>query len=187
MKKIIALFAVVGALVLASCGGKKGNENTDNSVPAGWIALDLSKYGKNLVINVPDTTIGPLPLTVDNSTGEMIHITVGKDFQVDIKEGEGNMDMKKTVDIQKNEVYTFDKYLVDTADAIIYTWHMNGKTDDKGQPVPEYGVFAIKKIGNVTYEIESSAGEIFTDAGCKKMLESARSLREKPAEKKPAA
>ena len=175
MKKTILLMSIVSAFAFAGCGGKKEN-NTDETVPAGMVAVDLSKYGKNVIINVPDSTNGPL--SVEDMQGA-VRIIVGKNFQIDIKEGEGNMDMKKNEDIKKNEVYKFDKFTVEEPNAIIYSWHMEG-----GQP--EFRMFSAMKVGNVTYEIEDVAGEIFSEGACQKMLESAKSLRASET-KKPAA
>jgi hypothetical protein len=184
MKHIFLFLSVSAALTLGSCGGGKTDNSTDQSVPPGMIALDLSKYGKNVIINVPDSTNGTL--SVDNSMGEMVRVMVGKNYQVDIKEGEGNMDMKKNEDIKKNEVYKFDKFDVEDPDGIIWSWHMDGRVDDKGAPILEYNMFATQKVGAVTYEVESVAGEVFGMEACKKMLESAKSLRAKES-KKPEA
>jgi hypothetical protein len=183
MKHIFLFLTVTAALSLTGCGGKSEN-NTDQSVPPGMMALDLSKYGKNVIIHVPDSTNGPL--SVDNSMGEMVRIVVGKSFQIDIKEGEGNMDMKKNEDIKKNEVYKFDKFDVDEPDAIVWSWHMDGRVDDKGAPILEYNMYTARKVGAVTYEVETVPGEVFSMEACKKMLESAKSLRAKE-EKKPEA
>lgn len=166
MKKIFSILTIITSITLVSCGDKTGG-TTDQTVPAGMVALDLSKYGKNIVINVPDSTTGPLSV---QDMGGAVRIVVGKSFQIDIKEGEGNLDMKKNEDIKKNEVYKFDKFSVEEPNAIIYSWHMEG-----GQP--EFRFFSFVKIGEVTYEVEDVAGEVFTDGACQKMLESAKSLR----------
>jgi hypothetical protein len=183
MKHLFLFLTVTTTLALTSCGGKT-ETTTDQSVPAGMMALDLSKYGKNIIINVPDSTNGPL--AVDNSMGEMVRVVVGKSFQLDIKEGEGNLDMKKNEDIKKNGVYKFDKFDVEEPESIIWSWHMDGKVDDKGNPVLEYNMFSTKKVGAVTYEVETVAGEIFSLEGCKKMLDAAKSIHPKET-KKPEA
>jgi hypothetical protein len=184
MKHLFLFLTVTASLALTGCGGDKTDNNNNQDVPAGMMALDLSKYGKNVIIHVPDSTNGPL--TVDNSMGEMIRIVVGKGFQIDIKEGEGNMDMKKSEDIKKNEVYKFDKFDVEEPEAIIWSWHMDGRVDENGKQVIEYNMFCARKLGAVTYEVETVAGETFSLDACKRMLESAKSLRAKE-EKKPEA
>ena len=173
MKKIFLFIAAIFTFAFVSCGGGKKNEDSNQTVPVGMIEFDLSKYGKNVVINIPDSTNGLLSV---EDIGGAIRIMVGKTFQVEVKEGEGNMDMKKNEDIKKNEVYKFDKFSVEEPNAIIYSWHMEG-----GQP--EFRMFATSKIGNVIYEVEDVAGEVFTESACQKMLESAKSLRAKEPKK----
>jgi len=175
MKKIFSILTIITVITLTSCGGKKDG-NTDQSVPAGMVAVDLSKYGKNIVINVPDSTTGPLTV---QDMGGAVRIVVGKNFQIDVKEGEGNLDMKKNEDIKKNDVYKFDKFTLEEPNAIIYSWHMEG-----GQPESRF--FFFSKVGEVTYEVEDVAGEVFNDGACQKMLESAKSIRAAEV-KKPAA
>ena len=175
MKKIFSILTIITIITLFGCGDKKGG-TTDESVPAGMVAVDLSKYGKNIIINVPDSTTGPLSI---QDMGGAVRIVVGKNFQIDIKEGEGNLDMKKNEDIKKNDVYKFDQFTLDEPNAIIYSWHMESGT-------PEFRFFSFIKIGEVTYEVEDVAGEVFTDGACKKMLESAKSIRAAEV-KKPAA
>ena len=173
MKNFLLFISVSAALSLSSCGGGK-TTTTDESVPPGMMALDLSKYGKNVIINVPDSTNGTL--SVDNSMGDMVRIVVGKSFQIDLKEGEGNMDMKKNEDIKKSEVYKLDKFDLEEPNAIIWSWHMEGKP-------AEFCTFNVVKLGAITYEIESVAGEIFSMEACKKMSDSAKSLRAKETKK----
>lgn len=173
MKKIFLSAVSICTIILAGCGGGKKTETTDQSLPPGMMVLDLSKWGKNVLINIPDSTVGPL--TVEDMGGA-VRITVGKNFQLSVKEGEGNMDMKKNEDIKKNEVYKFDKFVVDTSDAVIYSWHMEGSQ-------PEFRMFAVIKLGNVVYEVEDVPGEVFSESACHKMLQSARSLRLKEAKK----
>ena len=180
MKKFIFFSLATVALTLSGCGGGK-TATTDGSVPPGMQAMDLSKYGKNIIINIPDSTNGPI--SVDNSMGDMIRIAVGKMFQIDIKEGEGNMDMKKNEDIKKNEVYKFDNFDIDEPDAIIWSWHMEGRTTPDGKPAIEFNMYTARKLGTITYEVESVAGEIFTLDACKKMLESAKSIHAKETKK----
>jgi hypothetical protein len=175
MKQLFLFAALAGTFAVTGCGGKK-TDATDQSAPAGMMALDLSKYGKNVIINVPDSTTGPL--TVEDMGGA-IRISVGKAFQIQVKEGEGNLEMKKSEDIKKNEVYKFDKFSVEEPNAIIYAWHMEG-----GQP--EFRMFSTVKVGEVTYEVEDVAGEVFSEAACQKMLESAKSLHAAEV-KKPGA
>lgn len=174
MKKILSLLAIAATLSFMSCGNSKdGDDTTDTPVPVGMMALDLSEYGMNVLINIPDSTHGPL---VTEDVGGAVRISVGNNFKIEVRTGEGNMEMKKTVDIAKNEVYKLDKYVVEEPNTIIYQWHMEGSQ-------PETRFFSVVKIGDQNYEVEDVAGEIFSEESCKKMVESAKSLREKPLKK----
>ena len=178
MKNIFLSIAVIGTFAFIGCGGKEDN----NSTPKGMMMLDLSQYGKNITINVPDSVAGPLSV---EDMGGILRIAVGKNFQVDIKEGMGDMATKKDVDIKQNEVYQLDTMVVDQPDGIIYCWHMKGATasDDLNKSIYEYRIFSIVKVGEITYEVEDVAGEVFGRDAAMKMLDAAKSIKAKEAKK----
>lgn len=168
MKKILLLLLVVGSAVISSCKEKSKEETTETVVPEGMMELDLSKYGyTNLIINLPDSGEAPLEI---QPNGASLNIRVGKNFQLALKEGEGNLKIKKEIDIHQNDVYKLDKFIVEDTNAVIYSWHI-----PEGQP--EYRFFMVKKLGNITYELEDVAGESFSLQACKRMFECAKSLR----------
>ena len=181
MKNIFLSIAAIGAFAFAGCGGKEEN----SSAPKGMMMLDLSIYGKNITMNVLDTSIltnGQLSI---EDIGGTLRVKVGKTFQVDIKEGAGDMATKKDVDIKQNEVYQLDTMVVDQPEGIIYCWHMKGATasDDPNKSIYEYRVFSTMKAGDVTYEVEDVAGEIFNRDAAMKMLDAAKSIKAKEAKK----
>jgi len=178
MKNIFLIIALAGGVSLAGCGNKEEN----NSVMAGMMQLDLSQYGKNITINVPDSVTGPLSV---EDMGGILRIAVGKTFQIDIKEGPGDMATKKDVDIKQNEVYQLDTMVVDQPDGIIYCWHMKGAapSDDPTKSIYEYRMFSTVKIGEVTYEVEDVAGEIFGRTAAMKMLDAAKTIKAKETKK----
>ena len=184
MKKIFLLMTTAGILALVSCGGKADN----NSAPKGMMVLDVSTYGKNITINVLDTSIVTNGQLSVEDMGGILRVRVGKTFQVDIKEGAGDMATKKDVDIKQNEVYQLDTMVVDQPEGIIYCWHMKGAapSDDPNKSIYEYRVFSTVKVGDVTYEVEDVAGEIFDRGAAMKMLDAAKSIKAKEA-KKPEA
>ncbi|MEW6468807.1 MAG: hypothetical protein AB1458_07785 [Bacteroidota bacterium] len=181
--RVLFTLAVAGSLLYMGCGGGATDGN-GGEVPKGMMALDLSQYGKNIIIHVPDSTAGPLSV---EDMGGGLRITVGKNFQIDLKEGAGDLNTKKDVDIKQNEVYALDTMVVDQPDGIVYCWHMKGAAPaDSTKSIYEYRFFAVVKAGDVTYEVEDVAGEIFGRKAVMSMFEAARSIKPKEA-KKPEA
>lgn len=172
MKKAILFLIVMSGLLIVSCKEQAKEEATEPSVPEGMMEVDLSKYGyNNLIINLPDSNEAPLEI---QETGTVLNLRVGKNFQISLKEGEGNLQIKKEVDIKKNDVYKLDKFIVDDTTALMYSWHIT-----EGQP--EFRFFVVKKFGKAVYELEDIAGEAFSEEACKRMYECAKSLHVKAA------
>jgi hypothetical protein len=164
MKKISSFFAVIVTLTFAACGPK--DDGSGNSgVPQGMMALDLSQYGYNVSINVPDSSVGPLEV-VQQSWGA-VEIKVGKAFQVSVKDGQGDIPLKKS-DIAGNDVNKFKRYVVDEPNALLWESQIME---------PEFHFYAVVKAGDASYEVEDIAGEIFSEAAATKMLESAKAMK----------
>ncbi len=173
MKKLLLLSACAVALILGGCGPKDA-DTTDVPVPTGMVAYDMSDFGMNALINLPDSTFG---MSDHMATGDGGMLKVGKNFGIKVKVGAGEMDYMKNEIIAKSEVYKLDKYILDTPDAIIWQWHIDGQE-------PEIRMFAVVKAGDQTYEIETDPDGKFSEEACKKMLECAKSIRPKAAPKK---
>ena len=107
MKKILLLLAAPAILFLAGCGSKP--EDTTASIP-GMMEVQLKINGNALSIMVPDSTKGKLEM-VEQSWGAT-EIKVGKDFQISIEEGEGDVALMKS-DIAGNDVNKFKRYVKD--------------------------------------------------------------------------
>ena len=107
MKK---LFTVLLALSLAiiSCGDKGTKQNIE--APTGMVALDLSKFGKQFSIFVPDTTAAKLEV-VEQSWGAL-EIKVGKNFHISVTEDPGDIELRKS-DIKSNDVNIFKSFVVE--------------------------------------------------------------------------
>src|SRR3954471_24772243 len=108
MKKILLLLATPAIIMLAACGGSK----TDATTPAmpGMMEVELKINGNPLTIMVPESTKGKMEMT-EQSWGAT-EIKVGKDFQISIEEGEGDVALMKS-DIAGNDVNKFKSYLKD--------------------------------------------------------------------------
>ena len=105
MKILVTLLsALTLSLTFISCGNKDAKENIQ--APAGMVALDLSRYGKQFSIFVPDTTAAKLEVT-EQSWGAL-EIKIGKNFRMSITEDPGDIELRKS-DIKSNDVNIFKK------------------------------------------------------------------------------
>lgn len=176
MKKIIyALLIASTALFVASCGGNEEQTSDKVEIPQGMIEYDLSQHGPiglPCLINIPDEETGKgLPQVMEGPLGGT-QIVVGKDFNIEIVVGDGDMNQKKA-DIASDAVFK-STYIVDEPNAILY------KSEIPDAGVVQYHFYVIMKVGNVTYEIEDVRGEEnYSEEGIKRMFEAAKSLRPK--------
>jgi hypothetical protein len=169
MKKILTLLsALTIATAFTSCGGKETKE--DVQAPAGMVALDLSKYGKQFSIFVPDTTAAKLSI-VEQSWGAL-EIKVGKTFQLSITEDPGDIELKKS-DIKSNDVNVFKSYVVEEPLTIMWESEITK---------PEFHFYSIQKAAGNSYvfeDIVSADGEPLSKESVQKMLDSVKKLVEK--------
>ena len=173
-RKIFLLSTCISVLTLASCGGGKKDDNANAGVPAGMVAADLSTQGLAALVNVPDSTVAPLE--VMGNAGGGADIKVGKNFQISIVEGAGNMDMKKN-DITHDDVRKFIKYIVEDPNALLWEWQIEGME-------PEFHFYAIVKDGDKSFEVsnlEDVDGGKFSEKAATQMLDAAKTVRVKAA------
>ena len=169
-KKIYLFVAGITIFAFAGCGNKKTDDNANANVPAGMIAADLSAISEGrmpILINVPDSTVAPLDITANAQGGA--DVKVGKNFQITVTGGEGNMAMKKS-DITTDAVRKFVKYVVEDANALVWEWQIEGME-------PEFHFYAIVKDGDKTFEVRDVEGEVFTEKAATQMLDAAKSIR----------
>ena len=170
MKKSIILISVLTlCIVFTFCGGNQDKQEV--KAPDGMVALDLSKFGKQFIIFVPDTTAAKLEIT-EQSWGAL-EIKVGKGFQLSITEDPGDIALKKS-DIKSNDVNLFKSFIVD--EPLTLEW-------ESAITKPEYHFYTIQKAGDNSYVIEDivpADGEPLSKDAIEKMLESARKIVEKP-------
>ncbi len=169
MKKI-TLFALLATscLTLTFCDPKTETKSVE--APAGMVPLDLSKYGKQFSIFVPDTVNSKLEV-VEQSWGAL-EIKVGKGFQISISEDAGDIELMKS-DIKSNDVNIFKSYIVDEPQTIMWESEITK---------PEFHFYTIQKASGSNYVIQdiiSTSGEPFTKDQVQKMLDSAKQLVEK--------
>jgi hypothetical protein len=169
MKKLFTLLSVITlSIAISSCGGKETQQNIE--APAGMVALDLSKFGKQFSIFVPDTTITKLEV-IEQSWGAL-EIKVGKGFHLSITEDPGDIELRKS-DIKSNDVNIFKSYVIEEALTIMW---------ESAITKPEFHFYTIKKIGNNTYVFEDvvpADGEPLSKDAIQKMYDSAKNIIEK--------
>ena len=169
MKKIFLFIVSVSVLALAACGGKKSDDKANAGVPAGMVAADLSGQGLQAIVNVPDSTVGPLEITANAQGGA--DVKVAKNFQMTIIEGPGDIAMKKN-DITHDDVRKFVKYVVEEPNYLVWEWQIEGME-------PEFHFYAIVKDGDKTFEVHDVEGEVFSEKAATQMLDAAKTIRVK--------
>lgn len=169
MKKTIALLSALSlSLLFNACGDKAAKQNVQ--APDGMVALDLSKYGKQFSLFVPDTTAAKLQV-VEQSWGAL-EVKVGKNFHISITEDPGDIELRKS-DIKSNDVNIFKSYLVEEPLSIMWESEITK---------PEYHFYTIQKIGTSNYVFEDVVpmdGEPFSKESTQKMFDSAKTIVEK--------
>ncbi|CAN5374590.1 hypothetical protein BH10BAC1_BH10BAC1_03910 [soil metagenome] len=169
MKKTLLLLAMPAVLFLASCGGSK-TEDATTSMP-GMMEVQLNINGNALSIMVPDSTKGKMEM-VEQSWGAT-EIKVGKDFQISIEEGEGDVELMKS-DIAGNDVNKFKRYVKDEATVLFWESEITA---------PEFHFYSVVKPGTVSYIVKDIAGEMFGEAATQTMIDASKTLKAKDAPK----
>ena len=159
MKKIFFLLAVSGITLLGACGGGDNKENEVKLAPGEY---DLTKSGLSMVVTAPSEPI------VENSVAGTYSLKCSNEFQIDIVEGEGNMEQIKK-DIAGNEVNKFQRYATEEDNALLY----ESKIVDS-----EFHFYIILKSGKTTYEIQDKKGDkIYTEEPAQTMFDAAKKFR----------
>lgn len=180
MKRFLLIAAIAAPLLWSSCSGNK-QEVQEDVVPKGMKALDLTHLGLPLKINVPDSNFYPVIDTMETPTG--IEIKIGNHFDIIVNHAgpdEGDLAKMKPVieagdELPKN--FTAN-------DSTLLRWEVS-ITDP-----PMAHFYQVIHINGETYFVRDNVNN--TDNAFKKeeidrMVESAKSLRAKPAAAKPEA
>ncbi len=166
MKKI---FTIISATALffatTSCGEK--TETPTVQAPAGMLNLDLSKYGKQFSLFIPDTANAKLEI-VEQSWGAL-EIKVGKNFQISITEDPGDIELKRS-DVKSNDINLFKSFLVEEPLSLMWESEITK---------PEFHFYMIKKAGANSYVFEDivpADGEPIGKDNIQKMYDSAKTI-----------
>lgn len=167
MKKTFLLITAIAftSLIFISCGGKDSKQ--DVAAPAGMVSLDLSKYGKQFSLFVPDTT--QLKLEIVEQSWGALEVKVGKNFHVSISEDPGDIELQKS-DVKSNDVNIFKSFVVEEPLTIMWESEITK---------PEFHFYSIQKVGNNTYvfqDVVSPDGEPKSKDAVQKMLDAAKTI-----------
>jgi len=166
MKKLLLLLIAPSILFFASCGGSKTEETV--AIP-GMTTVDIKINGNALSIMVPDSTKGKMEI-VEQSWGAT-EIKVGKEFQISISEGEGDIALMKS-DIAGNDVNKFKRFIKDEPTLLFWESEITE---------PEFHFYSITKVGNLSYLVEDIKDEHFGEKGTQTMIDAAKTLKAKEA------
>lgn len=169
MKKLLSIITITGVTLFFVACGNKGSEQEPIIAPEGMNTLDLTRYGKQFAIFVPDTTKAKLTVTEQQSGA--LDISVGTNFAISINEQAADIEMKKA-DIKGEEVNKLKSFLVEEPNAIMWESEITK---------PEFHFLINQKIGNTEYSIEdvkSTEAEPFGKEAIQKMFDSAKNIKE---------
>lgn len=172
MKRFTYLMATIIALSITACGSGT-DEIIDETVGKvelkGFEELDLSEWGFNLTVMVPEAEIHGEPEVVLTERGAL-EIVVGLDFGLEIMYGDGDIEMLK-MDLNDDLVFT-SEIIKEEENALIYS-----------QNIPDSGVktqnhFLYKAvIGVDIYEVRDILDGEYGSGMIEKMLEAAKTIK----------
>ncbi len=164
MKKIILLLIIPVLVFCNGCGNSK-KEGTSSTIP-GMKEVQIKINGNALLVMVPsDSTKGRLEI-VEQSWGAT-EIKMGKDFQISIAEGDGDISLIKS-DIAGNDVNKFKRFVKDEPALLFWESQITE---------PEFHFYSIQKLGKASYIIEDIKGELFNEKATQTMIDAAKTLK----------
>lgn len=156
------LYTLLIAISVIVCATSCGNKEEKKATPAGMIGLDLSRYGKPFVINVPDTSLATLHISEETSGA--LNIWVGEKFGVSINEQMADLEMKKQ-DIREDEVNKLKTFVKETPESLIWESEI---------VKPEHHFLLNRKIADAEYsfeDIRDTEKDPFTKEEIQKMFD----------------
>jgi hypothetical protein len=169
MKKVLLLLATPALIFFTGCGGAK-TEETTASLP-GMMSVEFKINGNTLSVMVPDSTKGKMEM-VEQSWGAT-EIKVGKEFQISISEGEGDIALMKS-DIAGNDVNKFKRYLKDEPTLLFWESEITE---------PEFHFYTVVKLATGSYLVEDIKEEHFSEKSVQTMIDAAKTLKAKEGAK----
>lgn len=173
MKKLFVLAAIALPLMWTACGPGTP-ETVEEVIPKGMVAVDLTKLGQPVKINLPDSTSGALD-SLETPGG--IQLRIGNNFDLLV-----NVGGAEEADLAKQ------KSLIEATDAGMSTFTVNDATtlvwETRFGDLSMFHFYTVIKVGNDTYYVRDNnlnPDNAFKKEHVDRMLESAKSLRAVPA------
>lgn len=171
MKQLAILFSILSVVMFTACGDDIPVEDPTEDVVVlkGYEELDLSQYGFNLTVMVPEAETNGEAQVVLTERGAL-EIVVGTDFGIEIMYGEGDLALLKS-DLNDDLVFV-STIVAEDSTSIIYS-----------QDIPESGVktqnhfFYKAVVGTDIYEVRDILESDYGLGMIEKMLAAAKTLK----------
>ena len=173
MKKILYLmpFALLGLFACGNGGESTGeDESTEKASTMKGAVTDLSPYGLNCVITLPDGESSQLEINTNDWGG--VEIVKGETFMIEMANGDGDLALLKS-DLEGDLVYQAE-VIEETPEYLLYKREIPGSGMD-----PEYHFLYVFNNGGDIIEIQNMKSANFNEEAIRKMLESAKSTSAK--------
>jgi len=171
MKKLIlALIVAPFLFIMPSCGGGEEVvvEDSTAMLMPNHVWLNLSKYGMEVSIQIPDSTVGLAEIVHTNSGA--IEISVGKNFGISVSFGEGDIALLKE-DLNSDAVFK-SELLIDEPGALLYS-----RTIPDTEIETQHHFFYTTNINNAIYEVKTLDIETYGKKATEEMLKTAKTLK----------
>ena len=166
----------LNALIITSCGDKNNTNNDDDNsseevqLPENikkFVPFDLSPYGYNLEIYIPDSTQG-IPEAELTDWGAIV-LTVGNDYGVEINYNDGGLELLKE-DLNLSDVFK-STILKEEPEGIVY------KQEIPDANIVKYHFMVVKNFGADVFEIKDLMDNDYTQSAIEKMFEASKTLK----------
>lgn len=166
----LASIAAIYMFTLSSCGGGSDTSETDSSAALlpNHVWLDLSKYGFDVSIQIPDSTIGLAEIVHTNSGA--VEIVVGRNFGISVQYGEGDIAMLKE-DLKADDVFK-SEWLIDEANTLLYN-----RTIPNTEIETQHHFLHVTQLSNAIFEVRTLDMETYGKKATEDMLNAAKTLK----------
>ena len=171
MKKLLFALLITPVLfIIPSCGGGEENPIVDSSamLMPGHVWLNLSKYGMEVSVQIPDSTVGLAEVVHTNSGA--VEITVGKNFGIAVLFGEGDIALLKE-DLASDAVFK-SEILIDEPGTLLYS-----RSIPDTEIEVQHHFFYTGNINNAIYEVKNLEMETYGKKAVEEMLKAAKTLK----------
>jgi hypothetical protein len=171
MKKLLLIFIIAPFLfIVPSCGGNEEIPTEDSTamLMPNHVWLDLSKYGMEVSIQIPDSTVGLAEIIHTNSGA--VEVNVGKNFGIAVSFGEGDIALLKE-DLSSDAVFK-SELLINEPSALLYS-----RTIPDTEIETQHHFFYTTNINNTIYEVKTLEMETYSKKTVEDMLNAAKTLK----------